>query len=364
MSTTRQSIERGIYKQPGSDNLYISYSDATGKVVRATTGQTSLPEARRLRKKAIADVEAGKPIAPKQRKVTVGDLFAMILADYAAEGQVERPLKTSIQRLHNEFGDHEAALSLTADRIRGYAARRLKEGNAKSTVRGDLSVLKRAFAIAVELGRLGTAPVIKPPTVGKENARSGFLTRAEFERLRDALPSDLRDPVEFLFWSGWRVSEMRTLEWKDVQSDGTIWLDPQKSKNNEGRELPLNESLREIIERAKAKRPSLQSRFVFLRADGSPIGLFRKSWATACRKAGLGSIIVHDLRRTAIRNLVRSGVSETVAMSLSGHKTRAIFDRYNITSSDDRKNAMRALHDHLGSESTAAPTVVPLTKAS
>ncbi len=96
--------------------------------------------------------------------------------------------------------------------------------------------------------------------------------------------------------------------------------------------------------------------------DGKAIGLFRKSWATACDDAGLGEILVHDLRRTAVRNLVRAGVPEKVAMGISGHKTRSVFDRYDIVTEDDLASAMDKVNVHFDAQPKKAANVVPLKK--
>ncbi len=134
----------------------------------------------------------------------------------------------------------------------------------------------------------------------------------------------------------------------------TVRLEPGMTKNSEGRTLPydLLPGLLDVVEHQWQEHERLAATgvlcpFVFHR-NGKEIKGFRKAWTSACKAAGCPGKLLHDFRRTAVRNLVRANVPEKTAMGITGHKTRSVFDRYDIVDEADLRAALGMLADIKG----------------
>jgi len=299
---------------------------------------------------------------PAQERVTIEDLSADYLRDYTVRGlRGGGTAKAHVKHLRAFFG-LDKAVSITADRIRAYQAARLKAGAETATVNREVGALHRMFTLAIEGGRLSTCPVF-PARLEENPPRQGFFEHAEYLAIREHLAPDHQAVLDFAYYTGWRKREVFGLEWREVDLvGGVIRLSPARSKTKTGRIFPLSllPPLRDVVARGLQAR-RLDTPLVFHK-HGRPIGDWRKSWARACKAAGLAGKRLHDCRRTAVRNLVRGGVPERVAMALTGHKTRSIFDRYNIVSEADLRQATARLAEYLAAQ-PATPAVVPLQKA-
>ena len=154
---------------------------------------------------------------------------------------------------------------------------------------------------------------------------------------------------------GWRIkNEVLTLALTQVDlAAGTIRLEPGQTKNDDGRLVYLTPVLtgllREQVDRVKALMRTRGAVIPYLfphltgRDVGQPIRDFVRRWRKACKEGGCPGMLGHDFRRTASCNMVNRGVPERVAMTVTGHKTHAVFDRYHIVSPADLQEAARRL---------------------
>jgi integrase len=304
------------------------------------------------------DISQGKVPGVHFDKVLFEDLAKAFILDYQNNKRdTLKKAERSVRYLAQSF-DGMRVTNITTDKIQEYINKRIKDGLSNASIIRELAALKKMFHPGKKANKVNEIPYI--PMLEEKNVRKGFFEYEEYIALSDALPSYLKPPVTFAYLSGWRVSEIRNLTWNKVDlKEGIITLDPDEPKNEDGRTLYMNEELIELMRKLFSQR-RLDCPYVFNR-DGQQIKDFRAAWKNACIKAGLFQIvkdkdsnemkiptkIFHDLRRTGVRDMVRSGIPERVVMTISGHKTRSVFDHYNILSDKDLKEAAKARQGHL-----------------
>jgi integrase len=232
------------------------------------------------------------------------------------------------------FGDRRA-VQVTTSEIKAYISARQSERAANATINRELAALKRMYSLAMKDERLYRRPHI--PMLKEDNVRQGFFEREQLEAVRRHLPDYAKPIVTFGYITGWRIrSEVLPLQWRQVDlKTETVRLEPGTTKTREGRTFIITPELRACLEGQRTATDTLQRQtgqivpWVFHR-EGRPLQGFRRAWKSACRAAGVPGRIPHDLRRTAVRNLERAGVSRSVAMRMVGHKTQAVYERYAI----------------------------------
>ena len=239
---------------------------------------------------------------------------------------------------------------ITTDAARRFVRTRREDGTGNAAINRSLAALRRMLKIAKRDKKIHDVPFIE---FQKEpSARTDFLEREKFEELIETLPSHLRPLITLLYYCGTRIGEALQIGWAQVNlNTRLIRLEPEQTKTDEARVLPLPSVLVAMLCEMKPEKSASTGK-VF---DGTNL---RKEWMDACAACGLGrkievpgkkydpryeGLTLHDLRRSAVRNLINAGVRERVAMQITGHKTRSVFDRYHIVSSDDVTGAMRAV---------------------
>jgi integrase len=375
----------GLYQR--GETWWIRYS-VNGRQQRESSGSTNVRVAEGLLRTRLEEAGKGGFVSPTAaRRVTVGTLLDAITADYQLKGRRSADtLAGRLVHLREAFGDLRA-VDVMAGRVRRYQQARVAASAAPATVNRECAALRRAFRIAVKDGTLNTMPSFD--MLPERNVRQGFVEPAEFEQIVANLPERLQDYATFAYHSGWRKGEVATLAWGDVdRTNSRVVLRPEHSKNGRARVLPLVGTLADVIERRwkgreyQAVGGTAIARFVF-HEGGHPIGDFRKSWASACIAAGryrvvlvkdeqgepieqkIPTVIFHDLRRSAVMNLDRAGVSTSTAMQITGHMTDSIYRRYRIVPERDMAAALAKTQDSVkAAAANARQVVVPIRSAS
>jgi integrase len=318
---------------------YIHFS-CGGKQREERTDADSRPEALRILNKRLAKM-ASSTYSPNVEKTKVAELYDDMHTDYKITGKRVSILEQRWKHLEPVFGK-DRARAVTTGRIASYIETRQAEGAENSTIQRELAALHRMFTLGFKSvpQKIDFIPTV--PKLEVNNVRSEFFAEAEFRRVCCELPPYLRPLITTAYWMGWRRDELLSFQWRQVNlATGAVRLYQGTTKNKEARLAYLPPEALDTLrqwrdETSRVERE--QSRIIthVFHHNGKPIRNFYTAWHSACQRAGVVERRVpHDFRRTAARNYVRSDVPESVAMKILGHKTRSIFDRYNITSEQD-----------------------------
>lgn len=341
-----------------SPNWYLTYYE-NGKRLRECSGTPDRKAAEDLLRSRMAEIGRGLPIGLEVKKLTVEKMASDLFAHY--ENKKRRSL-TDVQarweiHLKPMFG-HLRALQVTTDRINRYIQQRRDEGAAPATINRELSVLRKMFFLAHKSKKLLVDHIPHFELLEEDNERDVFIETHE-QYLKMAEESTkiglwLRAMFECAYTYGWRVSELignkrRGIEPMKVRQVDFVnrVIQLKTSKNGEGREvamMPHDPVFALLRECCLGKSPD---DYVFTRMTEhghKPVSDFRESWKKCCAAAGMPDLRFHDLRRTAAVNMLLADVPAKWAMSVTGHKTQQMFDRY----ARIRRNQMHRVAEKMG----------------
>jgi integrase len=374
------SIFKRKKKQPDGTAMelghwWIKYS-AGGQIFRESSNSEKYADAERLLKTRIGEVVTGAFHGLQIEKTTVEQLLDDVLVDYRTNGKAIRFARAAIEHHLRPYFRGRRAVAVSTEAVKRYVVFRRGSDQGTRPYRGqlnevkqipikpacnatinrELALLKHGFYLGWKSTPRKVVSVPHIPMLDEHNVRKGFFEHEEFLAMRAALPEYLRPVLTFAYYTGCRRGEILALQWSQVDlTVRVVRLEPGTTKNDEARNLPLTTELYETLAMQRAIRDTKfpACPWVFFNESGGKVGRFQRSWKTACKAAGIASAegeperLFHDLRRSGVRNLIRAGVPESVAMRISGHKTRSVFERYNIVSERDLHEAARKLENYV-----------------
>jgi integrase len=351
----RHSTKAGV-SVPSKYLYFAFYQGSKQKFVNTKTNDAEQAYAQLL--EARGQVSRGERLLPSEvARLRFDDLIGLLM-DYYRE---KKP--ASIYKRYTEDGGTEEVFAgldkmrtffkqmpvteITAMKLQDYTKWRRKEGDADATIRRQLGRLRSAFHRAQELDLLTDSHIPTFSLPKDSDARTGFMDIEDFLKFRQQMPERLRLTVTFLYYTGCRSGAAAKITWQMVSKDcSEIEMAGKIMKSGKPHTIPLVGPLAEIAAMLREKRksfPKPTDRVLDFYA-------FRGTWNRTCNRLGLGKydkklrhyagLKPHDFRRSAARNLIKAGVDRRTAMKITGHKTEHIFERYNIKTNDDVKDAL------------------------
>jgi integrase len=326
-----------------SDGAFVldfsqTLEDGSRKRVVKSLGKVPKALALKIRDKVMAENAEGQYFKPK------------VLFSQAAEGFLE--YSKSRKRSHKDdrqlvgvlvahFGNRVLE-TLTPDAVEAFVNQLRPQGPkgrplAPATLNRYVACLKAIVNRAMMNNLIDRNPIRGVKLFKENNVRDRVIGREEFLRLQAVCAEHLVPIVTLAYRTGMRKGEILGLRWEQLHlAERVILLNPQDTKTNEAREVPLDDALVELFRRI----PRVLGCPNVFTAQGKPVADIKTAFIAACRRAGIENFRFHDLRHCAVTNLRKAGVPQNVIMSISGHKTDSMLRRYDKVDREDRKAAL------------------------
>jgi len=312
-------------------------------------------------KKADAEAYLGKVLAAKKEgryhdvfdvkretQVTFNDLADRYVENFQTQRSFKGFKSHVVRELREAFGNRRLSeityLDLETYRNRRKATRtKANRPRTDASVNRDMAILGHMLSKAVEWGLLEASPFRKGKRLmlKENNHRLRFLTEAEIEALLKACSPHLKPIVETALLTGMRRGELLSLKWEQIRN-GFIYL--TETKSGKARQIPINNRLAEVLKEVR-RGNQLKSPYVFCDSKGRRFLQVKRSFASACRRAGIDDFRFHDLRHTFASRLVMKGASLKAVQELLGHADMKMTMRYAHLSQEHLRDSVNLLND-------------------
>lgn len=346
-AANRVKGQGNVFLRPRSPLWQISYWNGW-RQVRESSGTADYAEAVKTLQRKLGEIAVGKSAGAE--RIRVAALLELLVEDYRRHDRADlQEAEQRVNRLLKPNFGHLRASAFTTKAVNHYIELRQSLGRQNATINRELALLRRAFRLGHEhdpqlVFRL---PIIK--ALPEDNVREGFLESDRYRLILDALTEEIKPVFVVAYHLGMRTGELLAIKrsWVDLD-EGLIYVNGRVTKNRNPKTAPIYGDMRPWLEMLLSRGAVESPKCIWLFSrKGRPVKDFKADWAQACERAGVPALLFHDLRRTAVRNMIRAGVPEKIAMQISGHKTASMLWRYNITDARDIKDAGKRTERYL-----------------
>jgi integrase len=334
-SAKRTKGQGSVFPREGSPLWQLSYWNGW-RQVRESSATTDHAEAIIILQRKLGEIAATRPAGVEQ--IRTGALLQMVINDCRRDDQADlRETEQPVNRLLKPYFGQMSAEEFSTKALNNYINQRQELDRTNGTINREWAHLRRAFLLGYQNEPQLVFRLTVVKSLREDNVCEGFLKADKYYLILDELTEEIKPVFVVAYHLGMRTGELLAIKrsWVDLPEE-LIHVNGRVTKNRASKTAPIYRQMKPWLEKLLSQGEQESPKCVWLfSTDGKPIKRFRADLVKACEAAGVPGLLFHNLRRKVVRNMIRAGVPEKVAMQISGHKTASMLWRYNITDTTD-----------------------------